>query len=160
MKKVLGCFCVAVAIINGGRTFGSPQGGSPTAGMGIYRGNEQKALSWYARGMGSKRKAEQEKDLQTKVKFYQKAKEELERSLGYQGHYDGYLALGEVDLALGEKSSAEAACKQALALKPSDPAATACIEAAGKAKPGETAPPKSRWMSLRGRPSGRRLSAC
>ncbi|HEX4959253.1 MAG TPA: hypothetical protein VF173_00345 [Thermoanaerobaculia bacterium] len=130
MSLGLGMTVVATSV-------GAWQGNAPTESMGIYRGAEQKAMDWYARGLRSRKKAEEEKDPQKRAKLYERAKEELGKSLGYQGHFDGYLALGQVYLALGEKGSAADACLHALALKPHDAAATACLGDA-KPQPGET----------------------
>jgi tetratricopeptide (TPR) repeat protein len=95
---------------------------------------EEKASSWYARGLASKRKAEAEEDSQARARLYEEAMSELETSLEYEKRYEGYFALGQVELALGFKYSAEDKCSQALGLKPSDPAATACVERAEEAK--------------------------
>ncbi|HEX9945293.1 MAG TPA: hypothetical protein VGG03_25060 [Thermoanaerobaculia bacterium] len=97
-----------------------------------YKTPEQKAMEAYARGMRAKRKAEGEKDPEKQARLYLKAKEELSKSVGYQGHYDGYLALGQVYMALGQKESALDACTFAQGLKPNDQTAKSCIEEAKK----------------------------
>ncbi|HEV2856644.1 MAG TPA: hypothetical protein VHC97_27905 [Thermoanaerobaculia bacterium] len=100
-------------------------------GIGSYvKSPEQKSLEFYARGMRAKRKAESETDTQKQAKLYLKAKEELSKSVGYQGHYDGYLALGQVYLALGMSESGFDACTRALALKPANEEAKSCVETA------------------------------
>jgi cytochrome c-type biogenesis protein CcmH/NrfG len=100
-------------------------------GIGSYvKTPEQKSLEFYARGMRAKRKAESEQDAQKKEKLYLKAKEELSKSVGYQGHYDGYLALGQVYLALGMSESGFDACTRALSLKPANEEAKSCVETA------------------------------
>ena len=91
----------------------SPQFGVPTESMGRYRSTEEKATDCYSRGMKLKRKAEGEKDPAKQSKLYLKAKEELSRSVGYVGNYDGYLALGQVYLAMGNRESALDACGRA-----------------------------------------------
>ena len=110
----------------------APQGGSVTESMGRYHSAEEKAMTAYSRGVTLKKKAEQETDLAKKAKLYEKAKEELAKSLGYVPNYDGYLALGQVYLALGKRDSALNVCVQAQALKPSDQPAKSCIEEARK----------------------------
>lgn len=100
-------------------------------GMGSYvKSPEQKALECYSRGMKAKRKAEGEKDAQKQAKLYLKAKEELSKSVGYQGHYDGYLALGQVYLALGMNESGFDACSHAQSAKPNSEEAKSCVEEA------------------------------
>ncbi len=95
-----------------------------------YHTPEQKAMDHYGRGMKLKRKAETAKEPADQAKLYLKAKEELSKSIGYQGHYDGYLALGQVYLALGQKESALDACNHALGQKPKSEPAKACMEEA------------------------------
>lgn len=70
---------------------------------------------------------------QAPPKLYLRAKEELSKSVAYQGHYDGYLALGQVYLALGKKESALDACNHALSKKPNSEAAKSCMEQAQRA---------------------------
>lgn len=103
---------------------------SITESSGSYKTPEQKALDSYARGMKAKRKAEAEKDAQKQAKLYLKAKEELSKSVGYQGHYDGYLALGQVYLALGKNESGFDACSRAQSVKPNSEEAKSCVEEA------------------------------
>jgi cytochrome c-type biogenesis protein CcmH/NrfG len=105
-----------------------------TESMGsYYHTPEQKAMEAYARGMKLKRKAEGENEPAKQAKLYLKAKEELSKSVGYQGHYDGYLALGQVYMALGQQESAFDACSHAQALKPNDETARSCVETAKNA---------------------------
>ena len=103
----------------------------PTESMGSYiKSPEQKALECYARGMKAKRKAEAETNPEKQAKLYLKAKEELSKSVGYQGHYDGYLALGQVYLAMGKDESGLDACARAQSHKPKSEEAKSCIEEA------------------------------
>jgi cytochrome c-type biogenesis protein CcmH/NrfG len=114
--------------------FAAPQGTVPTESMGShYKTPEEKAMDFFSRGMKAKRKAEGETDAAKKAKLYLKAKEELSKSVGYVGHYDGYLALGQVYLALGQQESGLDACTRAQSLKPSDEAARGCVEQARQA---------------------------
>jgi len=110
----------------------APQGGSVTESMGRYHSADEKAMASYSRGVSLKRKAEGENDLAKKAKLYEKAKDELAKSLAYAPSYDSYLALGQVYLALGKRESALGVCVQAQALKPSDQPAKSCIEEARK----------------------------
>jgi tetratricopeptide (TPR) repeat protein len=109
----------------------SAQVPTPTESMGsYYHTSEHKAMDHYGRGMKAKRKAEAAKEPADRTKLYLKAKEELSKSVAYEGHYDGYLALGQVYVALGQKESALDACNHALSRKPNSEPAKACMEQA------------------------------
>jgi hypothetical protein len=102
---------------------------SPWSGTNVggeYKDPTQKAADAYSRGMKAKRKAEGEKDPKSQRKLLEKAKDELGKSVGYTSNYDALVALGQVQLALGEKGAALHSCTQALSWKPNDPAALAC----------------------------------
>jgi hypothetical protein len=62
------CFVLAGTLSAGG-AWASPQGGSPTSGMGIYHDADHKASTWYSREMNSKRRAEKELDPEKRVKL-------------------------------------------------------------------------------------------
>ena len=105
-----------------------------TESMGsYYHTPEQRAMEAYGRGIKLKRKADGEKDPEKQAKLYLKAKEELSKSVGLQAHYDGYLALGQVYMALGQTESAFDACSHASAMKPNDETAKSCAEQARNA---------------------------
>jgi tetratricopeptide (TPR) repeat protein len=109
------------------------QGVVPTETMGSHmKTPEEKALLEYAHGLKDRKKAEEEKDHDKKMKLYTRAKDEFSKSVGYNGHYDGYLALGQVYLALGQRESALDACSHAQAMKPGSEEAKSCIEEARK----------------------------
>jgi tetratricopeptide (TPR) repeat protein len=119
------------------------QMGVPTESMGGHiKTSEEKALIEYRHGIQDRQKADKESDPEKKKKLYIRAKDELSKSVGYERHYDGYLALGQVFLKLGEPRPALEACQQALALKAQSEEAQACIQearkepAGGEAKPG------------------------
>lgn len=101
-----------------------------TESMGSYQTPEQKAMAAYGRGLKLKKKAEAEKDPAKQAKLYEKAKEELTKSVAYMANYDGFLALGQVYLVLGQKQSALDTCHAAKSLKPNDAAAKGCMEEA------------------------------
>lgn len=125
---------LALALLMAYPALASAQMPVPTESMGsYYHTPEQRAMEAYARGVKLKRKAEGEKDPEKQAKLYLKAKEELSKSVGLQGHYDGYLALGQVYMALGQKESAFDACSHASALKPNDETAKSCAEQAKNA---------------------------
>ena len=124
-KLSIGIFSLALAL--GGAAAGHAQGVLSTDGMGSYRDPVQRAADHYNRGVRAKRKAENETDAAKRTKLYEKAKEELAKAIGYTPSFDATLALGQVYLALDKKPEAEASCSRALALKPNNEAATACI---------------------------------
>jgi len=105
---------------------------TPVNGMGGYKDPVTKAADAYSRGMKAKRKAEGEKDPKAQRKLLEKAKDELGRSVGLSPSYDALLALGQVELALGDRSSALQSCTHALSWKPADPVAVACQNDARK----------------------------
>ena len=107
----------------------------PSRGMGSYKSTTQRAAESYSRGVKAKRKAEDAKEPRERQKLYQRAKDELNRSVGYESTYDTFLALGEVHLALGDRKSAAWACVQAQALRPAEEKAKACIETATRPEP-------------------------
>jgi tetratricopeptide (TPR) repeat protein len=118
------------------------QMGVPTESMGgRLKSPEEKSLDAYARGVKAMKKAKGETDHDKQMKLYTKAKDEFSKSVGYTGHYDGYLALGQAFLALGQLQSAMEACTQARSMKPNAEEAQACIldaqkaPASGEAKP-------------------------
>jgi tetratricopeptide (TPR) repeat protein len=98
-----------------------------------YKDDSQLAADHYAKGIRSKRKADKESVPEKKTKLYEKAKEELLKSVGLDASYDALLALGQVDLALGQATAALDACSQALSFRPGDGAAQSCVEEARKA---------------------------
>jgi hypothetical protein len=105
---------------------------TPVNGMGGYKDPATKAADAYSRGMKAKHKADGEKDPKAQRKLLEKAKDELGRSVGFSPSYDALLALGQVELALGDRSSALQSCTHALSWKPADPVAVACQNDARK----------------------------
>ena len=87
---------------------------------------EHRAIEAYDRAARSIKKAEGTKDPEKRRKLYETAKDELHRSLALKSTFDSLLALGRVDLALGDLPAALTACAQAESLKPKNAAATAC----------------------------------
>jgi hypothetical protein len=119
------------------------QGIPMTEGMGSYRDPVQRAADAYSRGARLKAKADKETDAQRKAKLYAKAKDELFKSIGYQENYDALVALGQVQLALGQKLAALDACTKAQTLKPADPVAKLCRQEASTQGDAVAAAPKS-----------------
>ena len=95
-----------------------------------YKTPEQKAMECYSRGVKAKKKADGEKDAAKQAKLYLKAKEELSKSVGYMAHYEGYLVLGQVYLAMGNQESGFDACSHAQGLKPKSEEAKSCVDEA------------------------------
>jgi len=111
---------------------------TPTESMGSHmKTPEEKAMLEYGHGVKDRQKAEKEQDHEKKMKLYLRAKDEFSKSVGYYGHYDGYLALGQVYLALGQRESALDACSHALGMKPNSEEAKSCAQEAQK-KPEST----------------------
>jgi tetratricopeptide (TPR) repeat protein len=118
------------------------QMGVPTESMGgRLKSPEEKSLDAYARGVKAMKKAKGETDHDKQMKLYTRAKDEFSKSVGYTGHYDGYLALGQAFLALGQRQSALEACTQARSMKPSSEEAQGCVLEAQKAPGSSEAKP-------------------
>ena len=123
----------ALAAVMTAPTLYAQFGPTPTESMGSHmKSPEEKALLEYAHGIKDRQKAEKEQDHDKKMKLYLRAKDEFSKSVGYTGHYDGYLALGQVYLVLGMKESALDACSHALGMKPNSEDAQQCIQDAQK----------------------------
>lgn len=112
----------------------------PGTSAGRFKTPEEKALQEYAHGLKDKKKGDEEQDHDKKMKLYQRAKDEFSKSVGYQGSYDSYLALGQVYLLLGDQGSAFGACSQALAAKPNSEEAKSCVAEAQKKPESEAKP--------------------
>ena len=105
-----------------------------TEAMGSrYRDDTDVAANHLARGLRAKGKAEKEQDAAKKAKLYEKARQELSKSVGLDVSYDALLALGQVYLALNQPDSAFNSCSQALQFRPGEEAARTCVEEAKKA---------------------------
>lgn len=127
-----------VTLVTGAR---AQIGAVPTDQLGTSRtmaqvsSPERRAADAYSRGARYQRKAAKESDPKKKQELYEKAKDELTRSLGQHETFDAFLALGQVDLALGQPRAALEVCTHAQALKPADEAAKACVSAASDPTP-------------------------
>ncbi|MEO6195543.1 MAG: hypothetical protein ABIS20_21180 [Thermoanaerobaculia bacterium] len=118
------------------------QMGVPTESMGgRLKSPEEKSLEAYARGVKTMKKAREEKDHDKQMKLYTRAKDEFSKSVGYTGHFEGYLALGQAFLALNQRKSALEACNQARSMKPSSEEAQGCVLEAQKAPESSEAKP-------------------
>jgi hypothetical protein len=104
----------------------------PNRAMSQVRDPARRAADAYARGARTKRKAEEAKDPKERQKLFARAKDELNRSIDIQPSFDALLALGQVNLALGNPGPAHIACSQAQDLRPGDPAVRACLDQAEK----------------------------
>ena len=83
--------------------------------------------------MRLKNKAEKESEPEKRAKLYQKAREELLKSISLDSSYDALMALGSVYMGLGNTFSSLEACSQALQFRPNDEAAKTCMAEAKKA---------------------------
>lgn len=99
---------------------------------GHIKSPEEKAMQEYAHGLKDKKKGDEEQDHDKKMKLYRRAKDEFSKSVGYQGNYDAFLALGQVYLLLGQRESALDACTHAVAEKPNSQEAKSCVAEAQK----------------------------
>jgi tetratricopeptide (TPR) repeat protein len=135
MRKIFIASALTLLIAAPAVTWASTQFGGPgmsSDGMGHMQTPEMKASAALARGLKLKKQAAEEPDNAKRIKMFEKAKEELSKSLGYSQSYEVLLALGQVYLALDKPASALDACSQALAHKPNDTPATGCVQEARK----------------------------
>jgi tetratricopeptide (TPR) repeat protein len=107
---------------------------------GNYKDPQQRAADNLAKGLRFKAKADQEKDAKKKEKLLDKAKKEFETSIALHPNHDAYLALGLVQLELGQNQAAAEACHQAEGLEPGSEAAKTCIQTALNPPPAATQP--------------------
>ena len=134
MKKAV-LASLSFALFLGDVAAGHAQSSPITEGVGTpYKDPVQRAAVHYGRGMKAKRKAENAKEPADQMKLYEKAKEELSKAVGYDPNFDATLALGQVYLALGKPESAISSCSRALALKPKNEQAQACVDEAEKVR--------------------------
>ena len=135
MRKIFIASALTLLMAAPAVTWSSPQFAGPgmgTDGMGHMQTPEMKASAALAKGLKLKKQAAEEPDNAKRIKMFEKAKEELSKSLGYSQNYEVLLALGQVYLALDKPVSALDACSQALVHKPGDTPATGCVEEARK----------------------------
>lgn len=105
---------------------------------GNYKDAQQRAADNLAKGLRFKTKADQEKDAKKKAKLMEKAKKEFETSIALHPNHDAYLALGLVQLALGNNQAGAEACHQAKGLQPGSESAESCVQIALHPAPAET----------------------
>ncbi|MES1243691.1 MAG: hypothetical protein ABUT39_18940 [Acidobacteriota bacterium] len=118
--------------------FASPTGDRGpvnTSFGGNYKDPQQRAADNLAKGLRFKAKADEEKDAKKKTKLLEKAKKEFETSVALHPNHDAYLALGLVDIAMGQNQAGAEACHQARGLKPGSEAAESCIQMALNPEP-------------------------
>jgi len=130
IASALALVLVAPAVVSAAPQFGGP--GMSSDGMGHMQTPEMKASAALAKGLKLKKQAAEEPDTAKRTKMFEKAKEELSKSLGYSQSYEVLLALGQVYLALDKPGSALDACSQALVHRPDDTSAKGCVQEARK----------------------------
>lgn len=123
--------------------FASPtgdRGPANTSFGGNYKDPQQRAADNLAKGLRYKSKADGEKDANKKVKLLEKAKKEFQSSIALHPNHDAYLALGLVQIAMGQNQSGAEACHQAKGLQPGSESAEACIQMALNPAPATAQP--------------------
>src|SRR5688572_19869647 len=86
---------------------------SSEIGGSAYKNESERAADHYARGVRFKTKAEKESEPDKQAKLYQKAREELLKSIGLDSSCDALMALGQVYMGLGNAFSSLEVCSQA-----------------------------------------------
>jgi Tfp pilus assembly protein PilF len=142
MKKAVVTLSLALALCLAGAAAVRAQNPINTEGMGDYKDPIHRAAGHYNRGVRAMRKAEKTKEPAEQRKLYEKAKEELAKAVGIDPNFDSTLALGQAYLALGMKESAASSCVRALALKPKNAEAKACMDATKAEQAAETPAPE------------------
>lgn len=140
MKKAVVTLTLALALAGGAAVHA--QNPFNSEGMGDYKDPIHRAADHYNRGVRAMRKAEKAKEPAEQRKLYEKAKEELGKAVGIDANFDSTLALGQVYLALGMKESAASSCVRALALKPNNAEAKACMDATKAEQTADTPSPE------------------
>jgi tetratricopeptide (TPR) repeat protein len=107
---------------------------------GNYKDAQQRAAGNLAKGLRYKKKADGETDATKKTKLLEKAKKEFQTSIALHPNHDAYLALGLVEVELGQNQAGAEACHQAKGLKPDSEAAESCIQMALNPAPATTQP--------------------
>jgi hypothetical protein len=151
LKSKTGKITFAAAVLVLGIAVAAParaQFASPTGDRGPmntnfggnYKDPQQRAADNLAKGLRYKAKADDEKDAKKKTKLLEKAKKEFQTSISLHPNHDAYLALGLVQIALGQNQAGAEACHQAKGLEPGSEAAEACIQTALNPPPAATQP--------------------
>jgi tetratricopeptide (TPR) repeat protein len=107
---------------------------------GGYKDPQQRAANNLAKGLRYKKKADEEADAKKKAKLLEKARKEFQTSISLHPNHDAYLALGLVEIAMGQNQAGAEACHQAKGLKPGSEAAESCIQMALNPAPATTQP--------------------
>ncbi len=107
---------------------------------GSYKDPQQRAADNLARGLRYKSKADHETNEKAKAKLLDKAKKEFQSSIALHPNHDAYLALGLLQIEMGQKQAAAESCHQALALKPGSEAAGSCERTAMSSAPPSSPP--------------------
>lgn len=134
---------LGIAAVPAHAQFASPtgdRGPMNTNFGGNYKDPQQRAADNLAKGLRFKAKADAEKDAGKKAKLLDKAKKEFQSSIALHPNHDAYLALGLVQIALGQNQSGAEACHQAKGLQPGSEAAAACIQMALNPAPADPQP--------------------
>jgi hypothetical protein len=107
------------------------QGTMPTQMIGnTFRGSNANAANFYSRGMKEKKRAAVESTVERQKHFLNLAKADFKRSIDIEPTFDGFMALGHVNLALGLLEEARDACRRAIERQPGDRLARTCFDQA------------------------------
>ena len=121
--------CLASLAGNGAQA----QGTMPTLMFGnTFRGSNATAANFYSKAMKEKRRAAVELTTERQVHFLGLAKADFKRSIDVEPTFDGLLALGQINLALGLPEEARDACFRALERQPGDRLARGCFDQAAE----------------------------
>lgn len=95
-----------------------------------FHGSNAKAANYYAKAVKEKNRAAVETTQERQNHFLQLAKADFKRSIDCEQTFDAFMALGQVNLALGLVEEARDACFRALERQPANRLARACFDQA------------------------------
>ena len=95
-----------------------------------FHGTNAAAANYYARAVKEKNRAAVETTVERQNHFLGLAKVHFKRSIDREPTFDAFMALGQVNLALGLPEEARDACFQALERQPGNRLARSCLDQA------------------------------
>jgi hypothetical protein len=95
-----------------------------------FHGTNAAAANYYARAVKEKNRAAVETSVERQNHFLGLAKLHFKRSIDREPTFDAFMALGQVNLALGLPEEARDACFQALERQPGNQLARTCLDQA------------------------------
>jgi len=107
------------------------QGPASTLMIGdTFHGTNAEAANFYSRAVKEKNRAAVETTVERQNHFLNLAKTHFKKSIGYEPTFDAFMALGQVNLALGLPEEARDACFRALEKQPGHRLARNCLDQA------------------------------